>query len=408
MFVVLPIRTESVVRQTPIVNYAILGVNVLLFVALQMAATSPQVMAWKSEYLHFHSQSPRLHEFFTYQFLHADALHLFGNMVFLWVFGNSVNGKMGHLPYLLFYLSGGVFAAWGYALISSTPFQLVGASGSIAAITTAYLALFPRCHVTVLVWLFLFLHFFELPAMIIIGLKIVLWDNVISPMIDRSGNVAYGAHLAGYTFGFVASLVMLFVRALPRDQFDILALWKRWNQRRELAAVLASPSANAAARHGSVARARQLSQQEQAAEERRLDEISELRASIGERLERRDTAGAAMLYEQLMLKDPRQCLSERQQLAVAREFYATGRFPQAAAAFDRFVECYPRSIELPNVRLLLGIVYARDLAQYEAADKHLSESLERLRDEDRKSQCLEWLRNVRAALGRPLPEHSSP
>lgn len=406
MFMVLPIRTESVSRRAPLVNYGIIGANVFVFAILNVVLSSPQSEAWKSQYLYFHSASPRLHQFFTYQFLHADAWHLFGNMIFLWVFGNSVNGKMGHLPYLLFYLAGGVFAAWGYALMQSGSFELVGASGSIAAVTTAYLALFPRCHVTVLVWLFLFIHFFELSAMIIIGLKIVLWDNVISPLIGGSGNVAHGAHMAGYFFGFASSLLMLFVRALPRDQFDILALWKRWNQRRELAAVLANPSAAAAAQYGSVARVPHITPQERVAEDRRLDEISELRASIGERLDKRDTAAAAELYEQLMLKDPKQCLAERQQLAVAREFYATQRYPQAAAAFDRFVECYPRSTELANVRLLLGIVYARDLAQYEAADKHLSESYEVLRDEGRRSQCLEWLRNVRAALGRPLPEHT--
>jgi hypothetical protein len=274
----------------------------------------------------------------------------------------------------------------------------------VAAVTTAYLALFPRSHVTVMVWLFLFIHFFEWPAMIIICAKIIVWDNIVGPLIGGGGSVAYGAHLAGYLFGFVASLVMLFLRALPRDQFDILALWKRWNQRRELSAALADPGAAATAQFGSVARVRALSPEVRAAAEQQLDEISELRVKIGERLEHDDAPAAATLYERLMLEDPRQCLSERQQLAVAREFYGTARLPQAAAAFDRFVECYARSSEATNVRLLLGIIYARDLAQFEAADKHLSQSLEALRDQERRSQCLQWLKNVRAALGRPAPE----
>jgi len=404
MIVVIPIRTESVAHRPPLVNYLLIGVNLFMFVALNPAFGGPAIQAWKSEHLYFHSQAPALYQFLTYQFFHADAWHLFGNMLFLWVFGNSVNGKMGHVPYLLFYLAGGMFAAWGYAQISADAFELVGASGAIAAVTTAYLALFPRSHVTVLVWLFLFIHFFEWPAMIIIGAKIIVWDNIIGPMIEGGGAVAYGAHLAGYLFGFVASLIMLFLRALPRDQFDILALWKRWNQRRELAAVLANPAAAAAAQFGSVARVKPLSPQARVAAERQLDEISELRGKISERLEHHDAPAAAILYEQLMLKDPRQCLSERQQLAVAREFYGTARFPQAAAAFDRFVECYARSSELANVKLLLGIIYARDLAQFEAADKHLSESFEALRDDERRSQCLQWLQNVRSALGRPAPE----
>ena len=78
-----------------------------------------------------------MYQFFTYQFLHADVGHLFGNLLFLWVFGNSVNGKMGNWPYLLFYLAGGVCAAWGWAALNPGPLHLVGASGAIAAVTTA-------------------------------------------------------------------------------------------------------------------------------------------------------------------------------------------------------------------------------------------------------------------------------
>lgn len=404
MFLVLPIRTESVSRRPPLVNYALIGANVLVFLVMQRAFGGDALIAWKKQYLFFHSVAPQLHQFITYQFLHADIWHLFGNMLFLWVFGNSVNGKMGHLPYLLFYLSSGIFAAWGYAAVNPEHFQLVGASGAIAGVTTAYLALFPRCRVTTMLWLFLFIHFFELPAMAVIGLKIIVWDNVIAPQISGGGSTAYGAHLAGYFFGFTASLLMLAVRAIPRDQFDILSLWKRWNQRRELTSALSKPGASAVARYGSVARVKSLTPEQQLAEEQRIDEISTLRSKITECIDKQDTAGAATLYEQLVLKDPQQSLSERQQLALAREFYATGRFPQAASAFDRFAQCYPRSSELSEVKLLLGIIYARDLAQYESADKHLSDVYQTLRDEGRRSQCLKWLKNVRSALGRPAPE----
>ncbi len=330
-------------------------------------------------------------------------MHLLFNMLFLWVFGNSVNGKMGDVPYLVFYLAGGVFAAWGHAAIAVSPFQMVGASGAIAAVTTAYLALSPRSHVTVLVWLFLFIHFFEVPAMIFIGLKIVL--DMIAPGLGGSGGVAHATHLAGYLFGFVGALGMLFVRALPRDQFDILALWKRWHQRRGFAAAMADPAAAARAQYGSVARTTPVDPQQRTAEEQRFEQIAELRTRISDQLEQGDAAAAATLHEQLVAIDLQQCLSERHQLQIAREFYRTGRFPQAAAAFDRFVDCHAHSNEASNVRLLLGIIYARDLSQYEAADRHLTRSMETLRDQARRDQCLQWLKNVRAALGRESPEH---
>jgi hypothetical protein len=89
---------------------------------------------------------------------------------------------------------------------------------------------------------------------------------------------------------------------------------------------------------------------------------------------------------------------------LARVFYGSGRFPQAAAAFDRYLECYPHAIEAVNVRLLLGIIYARDLRQYETADEHLTRCFDVLSDEARRKQCFHWLQNVRALLGRPAPE----
>jgi len=404
MFVLIPIRTESVIRRPPTVNYFLVGANIAAFVLLHEALAPAALLVFKSRYLSLHSAQPAFYQFFTYQFLHADTWHLLGNLLFLWVFGNSVNGKMGNGPYLCFYLAGGVFAGWGYCLVTPGASQLMGASGAIAAVTTAYLALCPRSHVTVLAWIFIFIHLFEVPAMLLIGLKIIVWDNIIAPGIGGHGAVAHSAHLAGYLYGFVGALGMLFVRALPRDQFDMLALWKRWHQRRELAAALAEPGAGARAEYGSVARIQSEDPKVREMEQRQLDEITDLRSRISERIEQRDSIGATELYERLMELDSKQCLFERHQLELARAFYGSGRFPQAAAAFGRYLECYPKASDASNVRLLLGIIYARDLGQYETADRHLTQCLEALSDDTRRKQCYHWLQNVRTILGRPVPE----
>jgi outer membrane protein assembly factor BamD (BamD/ComL family) len=160
----------------------------------------------------------------------------------------------------------------------------------------------------------------------------------------------------------------------------------------------------AQAQYGSVARIEPRDPEQRELDQRRLDEITDLRSEITERIEQRDSIGATELYERLLAVDPRQCLSERHQLELARAFYRSGRFPQAAAAFDRYLECYPRSTEAANVRLLLGIIHARDLRQYEIADQHLSQCLPSLADDTRRQQCRQWLRQVRAALGRPAPD----
>ena len=404
MFIVLPIRTESVIRRTPILNYTLIGLNVLFYLILDTRLTGNAVATFKQQYLYLHSHEPSLHQFFTYQFIHADIFHLLGNMLFLWVFGNSVNSKMGNGPYLLFYLAGGIFAAWGYSVLNPDYSYLLGASGAVAAVTTAYLALFPRSHVTVLLWMFIFIHFIEVPAMLLIGLKVIVWDNIIAPELTQSGQIAHGAHLAGYAFGFGGALFMLALRGLPRDQFDILAVWKRWHQRRTWEAAMADPATAARAQYGSVAQVAAQDPKARAEEEARFDKIAELRIKISEACDKRDLPTAATLYEELSEIGPGQCMSEWQQLEIARELYASGRYKSATQAFERLLACYPASPEAENVRLLLGIIFARDLHEYETADRYLTESMRGLRDQARREQCVEWLANVRATLGRPAPE----
>ncbi len=403
MLVILPIRTESDTRVAPRANVFLITLNLGIFLLMHNPFLSERPNPPKEQRFAFQSDEPALYQFLTYQFLHADAGHLLGNMVCLWVFGCGVNGKLGDLPYLLFYLSGGVFAAWGYATARPATFELIGASGAIAAVTTAYLALFPRSRVTTLVWFLFFIQFLELPAMLLIGLKIIVWDNIVSPTFGGPAHVAYGAHLAGYCFGFVAGLVLLLLRAVPRDQFDIIAVWRRWYKRREMRSVTAARG-GAGFPFGTVAREEPMSAAQWQAEQLRLDGISDLRSRIVQALADGDASVAVELHGRLMGIDSRQCLSELHQLAIARELYAMGRHAEAAAAFSRFVECYPATSEAPNVRLLLGIILARDLRQLEAADAQLTQSLGVLRDTSRREQCLQWLRDVRLALGRPVPE----
>jgi membrane associated rhomboid family serine protease len=393
--VVIPIRTEAAVRGSPLVNYWIIAINIAAFLVFGTSFAGEAVQEFARQHLYFRSYPTQFHHFFTYQFLHGDAGHLLGNMLFLWVFGNSVCGKMGGGPYLLFYLACGVFAAWVNAMLKTEPFFLIGASGSIAGVTTAYLALFPRSYVTVLVWVFFFIQFFEFPAMILIGLKIIVWDNVLAPRFSGGGDqVAYLAHLGGYLFGFVGALAMLMVRGIARDQFDILALWGRWRRRQGWD----GPAV------GKVERVATIDPEKQKAEALFFDQIADLRSRIAEDIVQRATGAALEQYEKLQAISAGQVLPETVQLEIAREYYRRGQFPAAVQAFGRFVECYPEAGETPNIRLLSGIIHARDLQQYEVAERLLSDSMRGLRDDERREQCLLWLRNVRTALGKNEPD----
>lgn len=380
----IPIRTEIPIRRTPLTNYALIAANVLVFFVLD-AHPSEALARIKSEYFVLADHSPKWYQFITYQFSHADIWHLAGNMLFLWVFGNSVNAKLRDLPYLLFYLTAGVFAALMFSLISD--FRLLGASGAIAGVTTAYLVLFPRSHVTVMYWFF-FIGFWEVPAIALILIKIVLWDNIVAPRVLPGGNVAYEAHLAGYLFGFIVAMILLLTKVVARDQFDMLSMIKRWNQRRAFATAMASPQAQAQAKFGRVARVPTAAD---AQRERRIDEITGLREHIAKSLAQDKSAEALALYEQLLAIDSAQCLSAEQQMRIARSFYEQSRFIPAAAAFERYLQFYGVGNESNEVRLLLGIIYARDLRRNDAAVKHLTAARDNAPNSARREQAARWL-----------------
>ncbi len=395
----LPIRTDSPIRRTPYANLALIALNVGLFL---LARVNPAFIAFEKRYLVLDADWPQLHQFFTYQFIHAHdtIMHLVGNMLFLWIFGNAVNAKVGQLSYVLLYLAGGVAAGAGFAWGADS--MIVGASGAIAAVTTAYLVLYPRSNVTV-VYFFFFIGTLEVPSMIMILVKIILWDNLIAPNLDSGpSNVAYSAHLAGYAFGFVVTLIMLRLGALPRDQFDMIAIWRRWTQRRAYASVVRDPRVAVPGRFGRVAApvptARRV---EPAAEE--SEPVVALRQEITRALAEHDRTRAADLYEQLLAASPDQVLARQAQLDVANQLYTLHRYPQAAAAYERYLQTYGGSPEADHVRLLLGIIYARDLKSYSAAQRYLQESLATLTDERRREQCRVWLDAIRDEPAGPHP-----
>jgi membrane associated rhomboid family serine protease len=397
---IIPISTDTQIRRTPWANYTLIGLNVLIYLVLGGADRPPGSPPSLGDHLALVGDDTHLYQFFTYQFMHANWAHIGGNMLFLWIFGNAVNGKMGQVPYVLFYLAGGIAAAIGHAYMRPDFGAMVGASGAIAAVTTAYLALFPRSHVTVLYW-WLIIGTFELPSTILIVFKMILWDNVLARSIAGDSNVAFDAHLAGYAFGFAATILLLAIRTLPRDQFDIIALWKRWFHRQAFRTAMADPDAEARARYGRVARP--VSMQDVRVSDGQpvaRDQVAELRMKTAEALALNDRDTAAGLYEKLLELDPRQVLPKGSQLEVANQLYRLGRLPQAVAAYEKLLSAYPHTQEAREIRLLLGIIYARDLHQYEVAEGHLRQSLAQFSDEKRQEQCRHWLNVVAEGLGR--------
>src|SRR5215208_4723223 len=122
-----PIRTDSPLRGTPYMNWAIIAANVVMFAVQQSVPGIDDRFA-------LYAHDPWWPAFVTYAFLHSGVGHILSNMLFLYIFGNNVNDKMGHLAYLAFYLAGAVFGGVGYVTLSHSQGYVVGASGAVAAV----------------------------------------------------------------------------------------------------------------------------------------------------------------------------------------------------------------------------------------------------------------------------------
>jgi membrane associated rhomboid family serine protease len=151
------------------------------------------------------NQPPVWVTLFTAMFMHGGVLHIAGNMLFLWIFGNNVEDAMGRIKFLLFYLAGGVVAALAQVAISpNSDVPTLGASGAIAAVLGAYAVLYPRARVVTLIFIVFFITVITVPALLVLGLWFLfqLLDASAQPL-GGGGGVAYFAHIGGFLFGLL-------------------------------------------------------------------------------------------------------------------------------------------------------------------------------------------------------------
>ena len=206
-----PIRDHNPSGRTPFVTYALMALNIGIFVSY--VALFDDARAINGFFYEWALIPARLSEgqgtvgVFTSMFLHAGWLHLAGNMLFLYIFGDNVEDEMGHLPYLVFYLACGMLSA--FAQVYSAPGSIVptvGASGAIAGVMGGYLLLFPKARVDILIIFIVFFRIFQIPAWIMLA----LWFGMqfiggigADPSI---GGVAYWAHAGGFVAGMLLTV----------------------------------------------------------------------------------------------------------------------------------------------------------------------------------------------------------
>jgi membrane associated rhomboid family serine protease len=153
-------------------------------------------------------------------FMHGGILHLAGNMLYLWIFGNNVEDSMGRVRFVVFYLLGGLIATAGQVLYApNSDIPTLGASGAIAAVLGGYAVLYPRARVLTLVFIIIFVTVIELPALLVLGLWFLLQLASVSAQTGElgGGGVAYWAHIGGFVFGML--VIRLFAKRV-NDYYD--------------------------------------------------------------------------------------------------------------------------------------------------------------------------------------------
>ncbi len=215
-----PIGDDNSARRTiPLVTYALIALNVMFFL-IELTGGDEFVLKWAFVPSRFLSNpSGDFQTLFTSMFMHAGWLHLGGNMLYLWIFGDNVEDRFGHVKFIIFYLLCGLAATFAQLMFSGgSDIPNLGASGAIAGALGAYLILFPQGKVRVLQGL----RTIQMPALIVIGLWIVLqfFSGIgsIAASTD-TGGVAYMAHIGGFLAGVVLTFLFRGSRGVSEKGF---------------------------------------------------------------------------------------------------------------------------------------------------------------------------------------------
>ena len=388
----LPIRTSIQPRRTPYTNYALIILNIVFFilsysphiVQIEGIRFEEPLRKWAGIFM-LTPVRPNIWQFVSYAFLHGSLMHIFGNMYFLYLFGNNVNDKLGNIGYLCLYLGGAVFAGIGHTLLHSNP--VLGASGAVAAITGAYLVLFPQTVITVIYW-FIFIGTLDISALYFIAFKLIVWDNVIEPKFS-AGAVAYDAHLAGYAFGVLAMVLLLATKLIDSNYTDLWSMIRQWNRRRRFRDTVSGEYDPF--KGGGLRKPVRIKVRKDSVSNVQSEKISQLRAEITGFINGRNLPEAANRYLELIDLESTQFLPRQYQLDIANQLMSMGNWEESATAYEVFLAHYSSYEHVEQVRLMLGVLYSRYLDKPDKAITQLQAAIERLTDPGQIKMCSDEL-----------------
>jgi membrane associated rhomboid family serine protease len=209
----IPFKDDNPTETFPSVTIGLITINILVFIWEVLTPSQAEQIAFfygaiPHNIITFQSTQPipPVLSVFTSMFLHGSILHVAGNMLYLWIFGNNIEDSLGHFKFLLFYLFSGVIAAYGHAFTDpQSTIPMIGASGAVSGILGAYLLLYPHARIHTLIFFGFFVQVVRIPALIVLGFWIVL--QVLSGVLGagslQQGGVAWFAHVGGFLAGIV-------------------------------------------------------------------------------------------------------------------------------------------------------------------------------------------------------------
>ncbi len=221
----IPYKDDNPTYSFPFLTIAIIGLNTGIYIWQITSPFSDEIPFWYGAIpegiLTMKSAQPvtPFITLFTSMFLHGSLFHLLGNMLYLWIFGNNIEDRLGHIRFLFFYLFAGLVAAYSHAITEpSSQIPMIGASGAISGVLGAYLILYPHARVHTLVFFGFFIQVVRIPALIVIGFWAIiqLINGMVTKVIPGEGGVAWFAHIGGFVFG-----VLTIKLWLPKRRYQI-------------------------------------------------------------------------------------------------------------------------------------------------------------------------------------------
>ena len=348
----LPIGTDVQLRKYPSVTYFLIGINMLLFaVSWSVGRVSEEISASGTIYeiqsildscelsnAHFHFWS-----LFTYQFIHASWWHVIGNMIFLLPFGKVVEDRLGHIGFLALFLGCGAVGGGLHLIFYDNP--VVGASGSVCAITAAFAAIAPRSKIRIL-FIFFLITIIEVPGLLLVIFQIVFDAlNLIGSIAGADGGAtAWVVHLGGYASGLGVVYLLLVIGVIPRGEYDLFRVITQAKRRRQFRTVVSESHTPKKEVH------------------KPLTSAQIARTSIAQSIASGQHQVAANEYLLTLTTNTPVMLDPKTRVEVANTLLRSQKVTEAATLYEQHLNQRPLPDDASDVALLLAAKYARNLS----------------------------------------------